>query len=137
MKRRLFLQSSVSSALAAPAIARASEHHHNTVAARRIYFDERFAEASALASRLAGHYADLNALTPVNGDVTAPWVKELGRASARGPLSLRGVTTESFYFCLKTLLQTRGLSVARIERVDRDLHAWEIRTKIIQQDGMA
>lgn len=135
MKRRLFLKSSASSLIAAPALAQAQGKQAFTNATDRIFYDARFRDAATFASRLS--HAGAEALTPVNGDITAPWVAELQTLSRRRSLVLRGVTTESFYFCLKTLLQSRGLAHAHIERVARDLHAWEIRTNIMQQHGMA
>ena len=136
MKRRLFLQSSVSSALVAPALAHANPYQHEARATDRIFYDARFAHARVIANRLAGHIADNRALTPVNGDLTAPWVGELRAAASQGALRLRGVTTESFYFCLKTLLQPYSVTAAHIERAGRDLHAWEITTGVTTKDGM-
>ena len=134
MKRRLFLKASASSLLAAP-VATHAKSTPETTGATKIFYDVRFREAAILAKRLP-HSGDAP-LSPVNGEITAPWVAALQNLSRRRSLVLRGVTTESFYFCLKTLLQSRGLVAARIERVARDLHAWEIRTNITQQDGMA
>lgn len=136
MKRRLFLQSSVSSALIAPSLARANSYQHDAGVTDRIFYDERFTEARVIANRLAGQFADKGVLAPVNGDLTAPWVAELVSFATQGSLSLRGVTTESFYFCLKTLLQSHGVTATQIERVGRDLHAWEITTGVTTKDGM-
>lgn len=136
MKRRLFLQSSVSSALAAPALAHAKPFQRDAGVTDRIFYDERFTEARVIANRLAGFVANKPAITPVNGDLTAQWVDELVTAAMKGSLSLRGVTTESFYFCLKTLLQSRGVTATHIERVGRDLHAWEFTSGVTTKDGM-
>jgi len=136
MKRRLFLQSSVSSALVAPAFAHANPYQHDASTAGRLFYDERFAQARVIANRLARQSADKGALAPVNGDLTAPWVGELRAAASHGALRLRGVTTESFYFCLKTMLQPHGVTATHIERVGRDLHAWEITTGVATKDGM-
>ncbi|WP_375211428.1 hypothetical protein [Hyphococcus sp.] len=73
---------------------------------------------------------------PVSEDITAAWVKDLERLAAK-PLALRGVTTESFFFCLKTLLQPHGLTFTRVERLGPDLHAWELRTGITNKNGTA
>ncbi len=126
----------MSSVLAAPTLARASAPQVHINAGGRIFYDKRFSQARTLAGRLAAQYSGGGALTPINGDVTALWVNELRIAAARGPLALSGVTTESFYFCLQTLLQPHGLPVAQIERVGRDLQAWEIRTGVATKDGM-
>ncbi len=126
----------MSSALIAPSLARANSNQHYARATGRIFYDERFVQARVIANRLAGQFADKSALTPVNGDLTAPWVGELVSTASQGSLSLRGVTTESFYFCLKTLLQSHSVTATHIERADRDLHAWEITTGVTTKDGM-
>jgi len=89
-----------------------------------LFFDERFAEAGRLAQQLPGTVEP----TPVQGDVTSFWTDGLACASLARPLVLMGVTTESFYFCLKTLLLDHAGVSARVTRVDRDLHLWTIRT---------
>ena len=64
----------------------------------------------------------------VNGDITATWLRDAGLASSDRALALRGVTTESFHFCLKTLLQTHAHVETQIERVSNDLYSWSIKT---------
>ena len=88
------------------------------------FFDERFAEAR----RLAGELSGITELTPVQGDVTGTWTAGLGRASLTAPMTMKGVTTESFYFCLKILLSDQARVAAQVSRIDRDLHLWTIRT---------
>jgi len=88
------------------------------------FFDERFAEARRLARQASIRVAP----TLVQGDVTSLWTGGLAHASLAAPLTLEGVTTESFYFCLKTLLLDHAGVSARVTRVDRDLHLWTIRT---------
>ncbi len=119
--------------VAAPALARTTGPQTNAPSAGETFYDARFQDARAIALRLSPSAA----LTPVNGDISGNWVREFTYTAAKSPQTLRGVTTESFYFCLKTLLQPRGMSFARIERVSRDLHAWEIRITAPIQDGIA
>jgi hypothetical protein len=65
----------------------------------------------------------------VQGDITPIWTGGLARASLAGPMTLQGVTTESFYFCLKILLGDQARVDAQVSRVDRDLQLWTIRTE--------
>ena len=88
------------------------------------FFDERFADAR----RLAGELSGTTELTPVQGDVTGIWTGGLERASLTAPMTMKGVTTESFYFCLKILLSDQARVDAQASRIDRDLHLWTIRT---------
>jgi len=88
------------------------------------FYDERFDEARRLAAQAAGR----GTLTPVRGDVTELWNAELDRASSRSALTLRGVTTESFHFCLKIMLSSKTRIETTVTRVDRDLFRWVIRT---------
>lgn len=132
MKRRLFLKSSALSALAAPAFAQNGFAAAPNEAASKVFYDARFSQARMLASRLSVS----GTLTPVTENITAAWVKDFERLAAK-PLALGGVTTESFFFCLKTLLQPHGLTFTRIERLGPDLHAWELRTGITNRNGTA
>jgi len=88
------------------------------------FFDERFTEAR----RLAGELSDTTEPTPVDGDVTSIWTGELGRASLTAPMALKGVTTDSFHFCLKILLADQSKVEAQVSRIDQDLYLWTIRT---------
>ena len=88
------------------------------------FFDERFAEAR----RLAGEMCGATEPTPVQSDITAIWTDGLGRAGLTAPMTMKGVTTESFYFCLKILLVDQVRADAQVSRIDRDLHLWTIRT---------
>lgn len=124
MKRRLFLKASaasalVPSALAAPGAAGAAQ---GDIEAHRFFYDPRFADARAIASIASGD------ATPVDGDVTQVWTQGLKRLSQKRALALSGVTTESFYFCLKTLLQAEAQIDTRFDRVNTDLYIWSIRT---------
>ena len=88
------------------------------------FFDERFAEAR----RLAGELSGTTEPTPVDGDVTDIWTGELGRASLTAPLTLKGVTTDSFYFCLKILLADQSRVETQVSRIGQDLYLWTMRT---------
>ena len=88
------------------------------------FFDERFAEARRLAGELSGAIEP----TPVQSDVTGTWTGGLGRASVAAPMTMKGVTTESFYFCLKILLSDHARVDAQVTRIDRDLHLWAMLT---------
>jgi hypothetical protein len=86
------------------------------------FYDDRFIEARRLAGRLSAP----ERLTPVQGDMTGVWNAGLDRACARSPLTLQGVTTESFYFCLKIMAaSTTGIETSAA-RVGRDLFLWTI-----------
>lgn len=88
------------------------------------FYDERFAEAR----RLAGRLYDAKPITPVKGDITGIWNAGLKHACLWSPITLRGVTTESFYFCLDVMLRSRAGVKSRITRVNRDLYEWTIRS---------
>jgi hypothetical protein len=121
MKRRLFLKASASAALATPALVHTG-FAADSIGTDRFFYDARFADARALAARFGATAA------PVNGDVTAIWTGGLNRVSQTRALSLSGVTTESFYFCLHTLLQSHATVTMRSERITADLHRWSIRS---------
>jgi hypothetical protein len=88
------------------------------------FCDERFAKARRLAAELSG----CTALTPVQGDITELWNSYLGRASRQSSLHMRGVTTESFYFCLKIMIGEHARLNAQVTRVDQDLFLWTMRS---------
>ncbi len=131
MERRIFLKASAASALTAPALGGAG-FAAESIGTDWFFYDERFAEARATASGRARLGAKA---TPVTGDVTQVWRHRLNRMSQTRALSLSGVTTESFYFCLNTLLQSHATVTARAERVSKDLYAWRISTKLTAKTG--
>lgn len=132
MKRRLFLKTSLASTLAMTlSPAGAALLGENAASADMFFYDERFAQARAISSRINGAIS----LTPVTSDVTALWTQQLNSLSRQAPLCLRGVTTESFYFCLKTLLQSHAGLKTRVERVSKDLYAWSISTTLTTKTG--
>jgi hypothetical protein len=126
MNRRRFMQAAVSSLFIPPAVAAAgaAPGGEAPLPADYFFYDDRFAEARRLAGRMA---AAVRAL-PVQGDMTGVWNAGLGRACARSPLTLRGVTTESFYFCLRIMAGSKTRVETSVTRVSRDLFLWEIRS---------
>ena len=133
MKRRLFLKFSLLAALAARTShsALASVLAPSTEPVDRLFIDERFEEARAMAARLAPGVTP----TPVQSDVTALWIGELSLISGQRSFFFQGVTTESFHFCLKTLLRSGARVETQARRVSKDLHAWSIRTTLIESAG--
>ena len=133
VKRRHFVQAGTwslflpSAVISAPADTRSLDW----LAWDYFFFDQRFPEAVRLAAERSG----ITQPTPVLSDVTPIWTGELGQASLTAPLALKGVTTESFYLCLKILLGDQGRVDARVKRVDRDLHLWTMRTDNYPNNG--
>ena len=126
MNRRRFVQAGVSSLIVANTVIAASDASasRGRLDSDYFFFDERFAEARRMAAELSG----ITVPTAVQGDVTPIWTGGLSRASLATPMTLRGVTAESFYFCLTILLMDQVRIDAQVSRVDRDLHLWTIRT---------
>jgi hypothetical protein len=125
MNRRRFVQAGATSLLMpATVIVARTPASGDRLAWDRFFFDERFAEARRLARQSSGR----TMATAVQGDVTPVWAAGLARTSLATPLRLKGVTTESFYFCLTVLLRERCPVDAQSVRHDRDLHLWTIRT---------
>ena len=134
MKRRLFLKLSLFAAVAAQTSrsAFASVLGDGAVRTDRFFYDERFGDARSIALRFDAKAS----LSPVQSDVTALWTGELQELSRQRPLSLQGVTTESFHFCLKTLLRSEARVETHIRRVGKDLYAWSIRTTTLRKTGV-
>jgi hypothetical protein len=127
MKRRHFVQAGLSALLlpndvmpAAPAGFASS----GALDEDQFFFDERFPAARRLARELSSRTTPI----PVQGDITFVWTGGLARASLSAPMTLAGVTLESFYFCLRILLADRSRVDARVRRIDRDLHLWTMHT---------
>jgi len=116
--------STVSAALASTEVGRAWDY---------VLFDERFAEARRVAAALSG----ITVPTPMQGDITAVWTRELAPASLVAPLTIAGVTTESVYFCLKILLADQASVDAQVSRIGRDLHLWTLRTENLKHGTMS
>jgi hypothetical protein len=126
MNRRRFIQAATSSLCIPNAVTVAHASASATESPSPDYFfcDERFEKARRLSAELSG----CTALTPVQGDITGLWNSCLSRASRRSSLYMRGVTTESFYFCLKIMIGEHGDLDAQVTRLDRDLFLWTMRT---------
>lgn len=125
MKRRQFIQAAAASLVVSntfgPLDARAAGA---TVPEDFFFVDERFAKARRLAARLSTS----GLVTPVLGDVTDVWVNGLSKVAAGQSLTIRGITIESFPFCLETLMRDRAKTALEMTRLDRDLHLWTLRT---------
>ena len=88
------------------------------------FFDERFPQAR----RFAASWPTADTLVAVQGDITPFWKGGLGRLISEQPLRLRGVTTESFRFCLQTLSSEHANVEAQVSRLDRNLLVWTLFT---------
>jgi len=124
ISRRSFLLQSSAVLAGGVTAAHAVAAHPACGAADFLYYDDRFAEAARLVRKLA---VDLEP-TAVQADITAVWNAGLCAASQISPLTLRGVTTDSFHFCLKVMLEERVGLESHVDRIDRDLRLWLIRT---------
>lgn len=123
MERRHFIQAAASSVLlpsllAWPRLPPARADHVYA------FVDERFERAR----RVAAAWRESGRLIAVQGDITPFWRRGLERAAREKALSLRGITTESFRFCLSVLLSEHGVVDARVSRVDQDLLLWTMRS---------
>jgi hypothetical protein len=127
LTKRLFLKTALSSLAVSPGILTVSAHSslHKENSLTYFFYDDRFSEAH----KLAAEFAAPTRPTPVQGDVTPLWTDELNSLSRWSPLTLYGVTTESFHFCLKTLLRSQASVKSEIQRLSKDLYTWDIQTK--------
>jgi hypothetical protein len=125
MKRRHFIQAAMASVLV-PASARPCIAALATTWRKRdfIFFDERFQKAR----RLAASWAAANQLIGVHGDITALWMNDLERMTRRHPVHLRGVTTDSFLFCLRILAGEHASLDVQVSRLDGNLFLWTMDT---------
>jgi len=87
------------------------------------FFDERFQEAR----RVAASWSGSNSI-PVHGDITTLWNHGLNSATRQRALRLRGVTTESFRFCLAILVSEHANVDLTVTRLDRNLFLWTMHT---------
>jgi hypothetical protein len=87
-----------------------------------VLFDERFEQAR----RVAASWSAPNRLIKVRSDVTAFWCGELDRLARHQHLSLRGVTTDSFLFCLRILLAEHANLDVQVSRLDLNLLSWSV-----------
>jgi len=128
MDRRHFIQAGMSSVLLPGAILSASAAASNALPSTLDYFfvDDRFAAGALRAGTISPSLAPIR----VQADVAPLWTGLLADSRIGAPLALRGVTTESFFFHLKTLL-ARRVRDSQISRVGPDLHLWTIRTRLV------
>lgn len=89
-----------------------------------VFFDERFDRAH----RVATSWSTLNRPIGVRGDITPFWSSGLDRLAREQPLHLRGLTTDSFQFCLRILLVEHANLDARVSRSDPNLISWIMHT---------
>lgn len=127
MKRRHFIRAATASVfvpavLESPCLqALATLSSHDDYA----FFDERFEQARRVA---ASWSAASNQAIAVQGDITALWIDGLDRAARERTLQLRGVTTESFRFCLEILVSEHAKFDRYACRVNRNLVQWTMHT---------
>jgi hypothetical protein len=74
----------------------------------RFVFDRRFAAAQAIAAEAARHGVPLS---PVAGDLTDLWYRDLDLKWKRAPMPLAGATTRSGLFVLETLAADHRMRV--------------------------
>jgi len=84
------------------------------------FVDRRFAATSLEAGVLPRGLEPI----PVHLDAARVWSGAL--SNGRAPLALRGVTTEAFFFDLRSRLAGR-VRDSQISRVGPDLHLWTMR----------
>jgi hypothetical protein len=133
MKRRHFLHAATASVLLPSALTPGPAVFAGI--ARKwdyVFFDERFAAAQ----RAAASWPASNRRIAVRGDVTPFWIGGLDRLTRHDPLHLRGVTTDSFQFCLRILLTEYAHLDVQVTRLDTNLFSWIMRTtpKILTTD---
>ena len=87
-----------------------------------LFFDERFYRAR----RLAASWTASRQVIGVQSDITTLWTKHLERDTSRRLLHLRGITTESFLFCLRILAEEHANLDLEVKRLDRNLLLWTI-----------
>ena len=123
MKRRQFIRAAGASLLlttAVPGVAPAASSPRRNFA----FFDKRFQRAG----RVADSWRDVKRLIEVDGDITQLWRDELERLTRSHALYLRGVTTESFLFCLRILASEHAKLDAQVSRLDGNLLLWTMYT---------
>ena len=135
MNRRRFVQAAVT-ALFIPRVlsaSRAEPWDWEWAAEGGFFYDDRFERAARLAAERAGPRQPI----PVQGDITNLWNGGLGRACRHSALSLHGVTTESFYFCLKLMVAERARIETQVTRIDRDLFLWSLKFRPFESRSLA
>lgn len=105
------------------------EHHNDdTTFPDYLFYDERF---SFVRKAVLNQTTQLNSnrIIPTRGDVTDIWNHRLKQTRSDESLTLQGMTTESFLFCLEHLLQTNHKVETTVQRVDRDIYVWSLTAK--------
>jgi hypothetical protein len=121
MYRRRFLLASMYGAFApAMALAGPGLSSKASLTNTHVFVDDRFPVARRAALTMT------EAMPPirVGSDVTGVWRNWLEEAALRDALTLEGITTESFHFCLKTLLEERVRVSGELWKIDRDVYRW-------------
>lgn len=137
MKRRHFIRAATASVFLPAALESQCLHALATLSLRDDYafFDERFEEAR----RVAASWSASNHPIAVQGDITPLWTDGLDRATRARALHLRGVTTESFRFCLGILVRDHADFDLHVSRLDRNLFLWKMHTvprvRVERRDG--
>jgi hypothetical protein len=124
MKRRQFICAATASALLPAAKLWGAAAATLSSQPAYVFFDERFQNAR----RAAATWGDSSRLIGVQGDITPLWRNGLDRMTRDHPLHLRGVTTESFLFCLRILAGERARLDMQVSRLDRNLLLWTMTT---------
>lgn len=126
LNRRHFIQAALGSLAMVPlaGFCHVDRHTFERAPVDYFFFDDRYGTARLCAE---GWPAGTRVVS-VGSDVTEVWQSFLSTASRSGPLTLQGVTTESFHFCLKVLMAEGAHVDSQITRLDRDLYQWTIRS---------
>jgi hypothetical protein len=126
MKRRHFIRAATASLFIPAALESRCLHALAALCAYDDYgfFDERFENARSIAAT----WSASNGPVAVQGDITQLWSAGLNRATRDRRLQLRGVTTESFRFCLAVLVGEHADFDLKVSRLDRNLFLWTMQT---------
>ena len=127
MQRRQFIHAAMSSLVLPAAVGAQSLPALSALLPDHDYafFDERFAQAQ----RLVAGWSAANRVIPVQADITSTWTSWLDRTTRERPLTLQGVTTGSFHFCLRVLVNEHAAIDEQVLRLDRNLLVWTMRTQ--------
>jgi len=126
MNRRFFIKSTFASLIIPSGFSFAADLLKKTDSkpSDYIFYDERFFEAR----QIAGKLSNTSPMIPVRGDITEIWNSGLNCACTQSHLMMRGVTTESFYFCLKVMVGSIAGMESQVIRINRDLFLWNIQS---------
>jgi hypothetical protein len=134
MNRRRFMKALSSTLLLplSPALNASAWSSSDKLQSDQFFYDDRFAGARKLALELACP----GEIIPVQSDITDIWRAGLNRVCRQGPMVMRGVTTESVHFCLRTMVADCAEIESQISRVDRDLYLWTIKSEPTTHRGV-